>query len=372
MVTVDTFRLMLWISKSVYEQLKRMPGMVQRSKNIHSSSYYSRKGITHIEIKVYRYKDKKCGAEVKSYYLTLGFHADTVMGGSRVRALSLDAYTPGEIAAQIRKRIYEVNELRVLGIYRMDLSEWKLERIDFARDIKADAPCLLAFMLNRSFPYSYLGMEPFSGGSQIQQFESCYFKNKSRRINFYDKLAEINSRTIPLGSMEDLKDKTFRVEIQLMKKGVENLTRNSKCTNKRDILPLLDGNSAYGYLEREVLNIFGKEPYICRSAALGRIRQSRFKPSEQTVMAEIIQAIDDYKDLYHLEKAIAAGQAPPEFGSLKDFRKMLKKIRSLGFNPVTLPDCLAGTKYAELPSLYELLQQSKRKGGIANGNADST
>ena len=146
-----------------------------------------------------------------------------------------------------------------------------------------------------------------------------------------------------------------------MKKGVENLTRNSKCTNKRDILPLLDGNSAYGYLEREVLNIFGKEPYICRSAALGRIRQSRFKPSEQTVMAEIIKTIDYYKDLFHLEKAIAAGQAPPEFGSLKDFRKMLKKIRSLGFNPVTLPDCLAGTKYAELPSLYELLQQSKRK-----------
>ena len=89
-------------------------------------------------------------------------------------------------------------------------------------------------------------------------------------------------------------------------------------------------------------------------------------------MVKVIQAIHDCKDLYHLEKAVSDGQAPPEFGSLKDFRKMLKKIRSLGFHPVTLPDCLAGTKYAELPSLYELLQQSKKKGGIANGNADST
>ena len=46
---------------------------------------------------------------------------------------------------------------------------------------------------------------------------------------------------------------------------------------------------------------------------------------------------------------------------------MLKKIRSLGFNPATLPDCLAGTKYAELTSLYELLQQSRTASTAANG-----
>lgn len=367
--TMHTFCLSCCIDSSTFQFLLQQLNEISKQKDgDYATTSYSALGFTEIRIREYSYRDKQTGQRFKKYYLMLRCNLGTIMEQSGIFALDLNAFSVDEITAAIQEKIKAVLPLRLANLHQMDISFWKTERADLAADIHVPNPLLMTAMLNKSFPYGYCNMKPYiSKKGAVQKLESCYFFNNSRTVNIYGKLGELNAHRAYLDDdeTENVSD-VLRAELQLKKKAAINVFRNKK-TGKRDIRNFLNPDFAYGYLECEVLNIFGKEPYICRSAALGRIRQSRFKPSEQTVMAEIIQAIDDYKDLYHLEKAIAAGQAPPEFGSLKDFRKMLKKIRSLGFNPATLPDCLAGTKYAELTSLYELLQQSRTASTAANG-----
>lgn len=371
---MHTFCLSCCIDSSIFRFLLQQLNEISKQKDGgYATTSYSALGFTEIRIWEYSYRDKQTGQRFKKYYLMLRCNLGTIMEQSGIFALDLNAFSVDEITAAIQEKIKAVLPLRLANLHQMDISFWKTERADLAADIHVPTPLLMVAMLNWSFPYGYCNMEPYiSKKGAAQKLESCYFFNNSRTLNIYNKLEQLNANRAYLDDSEiEAVSDVLRLEIQIKKKAAINVFRNKK-TGKRDIRNFLDPGFAYGYIEREVLNIFGAEPYINRPAALARIRQSRFKPPEQAAMAETIQAIHDYKGMYNLEKAIADGQAPPEFGSLKDFRKMLKKIRSLGFHPATLPDCLAGTKYAELPSLYELLQQSKKKGGIANGNADST
>lgn len=344
-----------------------MPGMKRKSDRVYVSNYYSRKGITHIELRICRYRNTG-GIMKEKHYLYLGFNASAMMGGSRVYALDLNKHRPAQITAQILKRIYEVNELRICGIHKIGIEQWHLDRIDLTLDVKVPDPRLFINMLNLSLPFGFCGMKPFRK-SEFQQMESCYFQNGTRAFNIYDKLSEINNHKIVINDdeLEQVRH-TVRIEVQLGKKAVANLMRNSQSVNKRNLMDFLDTAFSYGYLEKQVKAVFGAEKYVCLTAALQTISQSRFRRQTKCIMAEIINAVHSYGGLYSLEEAVANRDKgiPSSWGGLQNFRKILKKIRSLGIHPVTLPDSLANSKYSELPSLYGLMQQSQRKGETDN------
>lgn len=370
MVYIDTFRLMHWIPEHVFQHLKNMPGM-KLSDGTYKTNYCSRKGVTHIELHTYNYEDKH-GDIKEIHFLILGFNANVVMGNSRVQALDLEKYTPAQIAAQVQKRIFEINELRVHGIHKIDVGRWHLDRVDLTYDIKFPAPCLMIRMLNFSFPYIFK-MKPFVG-TGLQQVESCYFYNDSRTFNIYDKTSELNNHLIPINNGElQIVTNTIRIEIQLEAKAISNHMRNSQSQNKRNLLDFLDASFSYGYLAEQIKAVFGIEKYICRTEALQRINQGSFRRQTKAILSEIINAVYTYGGLYHLEKAIVNKDKsiPPYFGDLQNFRKLLKKIRSLGFHPATIPDSFVNSRYSELPSLYELLQ-STRKGVTVNGNKNNS
>ena len=185
--------------------------------------------------------------------------------------------------------------------------------------------------------------------------ESCYFRSKSRTVNIYFKLVEINNnhKIIDEDTLEKI-EHMIRIEIQINKKGIYNLNRNKQ--DKRSLENFLDNNFCHSYLEKEILSIFGAEKYVNTATAKKLIDQSRYSTYDKTVLLSIIQMIHKCNGLYELEKAIVDVNTftPTEYGNLRQFReKWLRKIRLLGINPVTIPDHFGVT---ELPSIYTLLK----------------
>lgn len=357
---MHTFEIKCSISSSMFQYLLNLPCLVKVSNRVYRTNYYLKKGITQIEIRVYRYTSKITGDTVENYYLLLRCNAGMIMGEDPVLALDMNNYTKDEIIERLQKRIYEINELRFLNIHKCDMVCWKADRVDIAKDIMCIDinPTLEILMCNLSFPYNHYNMKPIKIKKDKYQFmtESCYFRNKSRTINFYIKLAERNNNNKIID--DDTLDKIenmIRIEIQINRKGIYNLNRNKQ--DKRSLENFLDNNFCYSYLEKEILSIFGAEKYVNMSTAKKLIDQSTYSTYDKNVLLSIIQMIHKYNGLYELEKAIADVNTftPTEYGNLRKFRnKWLQKIRLLGINPVTIPDRFGTT---ELPSLYELLNK---------------
>lgn len=318
-----------------------------------------KKGITQIEIRIYRYTSKTTGDTIEQYYLLLRCNAGMIMGESPVLALDMNKYTKDEIIERLQKRIYEINELRFLNIHKCDMVCWKTDRVDITKDIvcKDIKPTLEIIMCNLSFPYKHCNMKPvkIKKDRYLLMTESCYFRSKSRTVNIYFKLVEINNNHKIID--EDILEKIehmIRIEVQINKKGIYNLNRNKQ--DKRSLENFLDNNFCYSYLEKEILSIFGAEKYVNTATAKKLIDQSRYSTYDKTVLFSVIQMIHRYGGLYELEKAIADVNTftPTEYGNLRQFReKWLRKIRLLGINPVTIPDHFGVT---ELPSIYTLLK----------------
>ena len=315
-----------------------------------------------IELRVYKYISKKTGKKIESYYLLLRCNAGMIMGENPTLALDLTKYTKEEIIERLQKRIYEINEFRFLNIHKCDMVCWKADRVDITKDIiNANInPTIAIIMCNLSFPYGHCKMKPVKINKSKSQLmvESCYFRSKSRTVNIYFKLVEINNneKIIDEDTLDKIKN-MIRVEIQLSKKAIYNLNRSKQ--DKRSLENFLDGDVWYSYLEKEILSIFGAEKYVNTATAKQMIEQSTYSTYDKKVLLSIIQMIHKYNGLYELEKAIADINTftPTEYGNLQNFRRRwLQKIRDLGINPVTIPDTFGTT---ELPSLYQLLKQER-------------
>lgn len=355
---MHTFEISCYISTSMYQQLLSLPCLIRVSDRVCRTNYYSKKGITQIELRSYAYPQKYTGIMIEKYYLVLRCNAGVIMGENPLLALDMNQYSKDEIIKKLQKRMYEINELRFLNIHQCDTACWKTNRIDITKDIIFDDvnPTLAIIMCNLSFPYNYNKMEPvkINKGTYQLMSESCYFRSKSRTINIYYKLMEINNNHKVID--EDTLDKIsnmIRIEIQVKKKGIYNLNRNEQ--NKRSLERFLDADFCYSYLEKEMLSIFGAEKYVTTSTAINLIQQSTYNRYDKAVLSSIIHMIHTYQGLYNLEEAIANTQnyTPLEYGSLRTFReKWLHKIRTLGINPVTIPNTFG---IQEFPSIAELL-----------------
>lgn len=356
---MHTFEIECSISCSMFQQLMKLPCLIKVSNRVYRTNYYMKKGITQIELRIYRYISKATGDTIEQYYLLLRCNTGIIMGENPVLALDMNKYTKDEIIERLRKRIYEINELRFLNIHKCDMVCWKTDRVDISKDIVCTNinPTLAIIMCNLSFPYKHYNMKPvkIKKDRYLLMTESCYFRSKSRTVNIYFKLVEINNnhKIIDEDTLEKI-EHMIRIEIQINKKGIYNLNRNKQ--DKRSLENFLDNNFCHSYLEKEILSIFGAEEYVNTATAKKLIDQSRYSTYDKTVLFSVIQMIHRYGGLYELEKAIADVNTftPTEYGNLRQFRdKWLRKIRLLGINPVTIPDHFGVT---ELPSIYTLLK----------------
>lgn len=156
-------------------------------------------------------------------------------------------------------------------------------------------------------------------------------------------------------------DDLVRVEIQISKRGINNM-KDLPPKDKRNLENFLNPAFVHGYLEKNAKNIFGVEKYVTTGAALKLVNESRYSKKSKATLCSVIKMIANYGSLYGLQKAIGDENifTPAAFGDKNKFNRLLKKIRELGISPATIPDGLASGSSFEMPSLYELLKQTRK------------
>lgn len=351
---MHTFEISCYIFSAAYGYLHdNLPSLTRVSRHVERTNYYSAKGIMQIELRTFEYA--KHGVMMKQCYLVLRCNPSIMMGDSKVFLLDMDKYAPAEILERLLKRIYEINEFRYIQLDKQPLTLFKTNRADIAEDIMVDFPQLIVWLCNMSFPFGYRGMKRTVIHKSTDELfiESCCFHNGSRKINIYHKwIAMMNTGKAIDPEEEERTQRTVRFEVQVGKRGIYSM----KLPTKRSIEPFMAKDFSREYLEKEVRAIFGIQKYVSMSKAVETIQNSRYKPYDKAVMISILTMIRRFNGLYELEKAIADDKicTPTQYGNLRSFReRWLKKIRSLGIQPVVIPDNLG---IDEVPSIYELLQ----------------
>ncbi len=298
----------------------------------------------------------KCSKPITKYYIILWLNINVIMGGSGIFALNLKCYTTDQIVYAIQKRLHEIDCFRLSYLGTVDIREWKVRRVDLAKDIYVDKPEVYALLTNLGVPYGCrrLKRANINKPSDTLYYESCCFSNKSRRINIYNKMAAmVNRGQIAYKVIPDL-EHLFRIEYQILKRGVKY--NSKKWNDNRSIRSYLDNETVINYLISELKLTFGTERYVTYSLAVQLINQSKETDAEKRKMIRTIELIHQMDGLYNLEKALAnpTSALTKELGNLETFKKKrLTKIRNLGINPVVIPDEYG---YKELPGLHELIE----------------
>lgn len=352
-IVMHTFELICRIKGSQYRYLHdHLPNLAQVSKYVERTNSYSVKGITQIELKTYEYPDGNIMRH--EYYLAFRCNPSVIMGDSKTFLIDLEKYYPTDILEQLQERLYEIKEFRHIKLNEIPISMFLARTVHIAVDVQYEIPQLIVWLCNMSFPYSYHRMKRFkiNKPEKILYTESCYFGNKSRKVNIYNKLIAMQNTGKEIDPKEFEKiSHIVRLEIQLEKQGICNM----KLPTKRSLEPFLNEDFCHGYIEKEMKSIFGIEKFVSKSKAVELINNSTFKPYDKAVMLSIINMIYQFKGLYELEKAIADENVytPPQYGNLRTFKnRWLKKFKKLCIQPVVIPDIL---EIEEIPSIYELV-----------------
>ncbi len=352
---MHTFEIICNLSPYDYDYLKNnLPKLEPVSEYVGRTNYYSAKGITQVELRTNRFEYQ--GRMISKYYLVLRCNPSVIMGDSKVFLLDMDKYNSDEIIKRLQKRLYEINEFRYIQIDKLPIQVFRANRVDIAKDIQLLQPKIAVWLCNMSFPYNYHNMKrkQINKDPSILYFESCCFASGSREFNLYDKwIASVNTGKIITLAEENRLKHTFRLEVQIKKKGVAYMAK--KLTTKRSIEPYLNKGFCHDYLEKEIRPVFGIQKYVSRSKAVDIINMSQFKTYEKIIMISIIDMIMQFKGLYGLEKAISdvSIHTPTQYGNLRSFReRWLTKIRQLGIQPIVIPDNFG---IDEIPSILDLL-----------------
>lgn len=351
---MHTFEISCRIFNVTYHYLHdNLPSLVRVSQYIERTNFYAGKGLLQIELREFPYV--KYGISMSAYYLLIRCNLSAIMGESKLLLLNMEEYSADQILEQLQHRLYEVDAFRYVRLDKLPVTIFRANRVDLAIDVAVNRPDAIAWLANMSFPYRHRNMtrKPMPKSRDISDFESCYFGSKSRTINAYVKWAEIvnNGRVVPPEEEIILKS-TFRVEVQISKKGIYNL----RLPTGREIRPFLDENFCHEYIEKETKSIFGTAPYVSRKKALEAIQHSPYKPFDRAVMESIIDTIPRYGGLYELEKAVddESINTPSQYGNLRTFKtKWLGKFKAIGIQPVAIPDNFGVEK---ILSIYELLK----------------
>lgn len=357
---MHTFELICQLPDYAYQYLHdHLPSLSKASQYVERTNFYTKKGITQIELRTYSYKN--ANLLYHEYFLILRCNLSIIMKGSKTLLLDIKKFTSDQLLAGIQKRICEINELRTIRIDKLPTSmKFKANRVDLAEDILTDFPQAVVWCCNMRFPYRHYNMKrkEIPKVPSVLYCESCCFYSASRAVNIYSKKAAMdNTGQIIATEEEERVKRTVRVEIQINKKGIRNL----KLPTKRSIQPFLEYDFIHKYLLKQAKAIFSIEKFVSQKRAIEIIRKSQYSLYQQELLISIIHAIHRYKGLYELEQAIDHKDpyVPKQYGNnLRSFRYHLAKFKKLGIQPVVLPDDWG---IEEIPCIYKLLQEKENQ-----------
>ncbi len=212
-----TFEVQVCLNYSTYQYLlENLPSLTKVGKK-YRTNYYSKKGITQIELIKYVANDNS----FTSFYLKLRCNLSLIMGESDILLLDENKYSVDQILKQFRKRLHEINQLRYINLHEYHINELSVVRVDFAVDLLLDNPNILVYLSNMSMQHNYRNLKrtKINKNANVLYYESCHYQSKSRTLNIYNKYKSvINSSREPPSVIEEVVKQTVRVEFQIKKK----------------------------------------------------------------------------------------------------------------------------------------------------------
>jgi len=223
-----------------------------------------------------------------------------------------------------------------------DLGSYQVRRIDYCINVKTKlADTYMKLIRQGDVPPRFImkmNNNSITGKSKRYK-DSMYLHTKSRdiKINFYNKEKEVESKWSNYKDYQ-IKEATdmLRFEIQCSGAKVNNMKANYKLQSKSL------GMFAYNQIALEVVNkyynaVVGKEDYVTlQSARQCVIFSDLFTNTEKKRMIDVLELINQKRSIYEARIAYVKERKGSE-DAKKAFNQVLRRIRMLYINPVTIP-----------------------------------
>lgn len=223
------------------------------------------------------------------------------------------------------KKIFN-EEVKKIHLELPRLDYWIVNRIDYA--INIHTPYVEEYIKLFQRGDKPRGMKELycSKSKKRKQLDgSFYLFNDSISINFYDKKNERLKSNFNKDNAEDL----LRLEVQCKK------TKTNSIKTKNGF----DSSHLSHYLSQEISNqqieyyykkTIGEGDYYKLSEAIKMVQESKYTSSTKNKLIEVLKHVNKSRSIW---KARDESQ-----NNINCFNRYLKKIRSLGINPVTIPN----------------------------------
>lgn len=300
--------------------------------------------------KDHKSKDQSFAYVSCTFYLTIEINLYTLLT-SQAYTIQLYKATPenneqlaGRFEAVMRSIFCREDERLA---YLCGFREWDDHRIDcscnmyFASD---DEFKLFLALTHKTSSLSRTKKLTVPGVRQMEQ--SAAEGNKSYKSLFYDKQDDIRKKykkdTNPrMSSLLAEAHNVIRME-QQVKKGAVRRIQEKYGFPDRKLYRFLREDIAYDELDQRYKKMIGDGDFMHREEAKRIIRASEEKPAMQEKLIQFLQLMAQKRHLDVAKKAFVEGTAVESFplahGTVKTFNDRINKLRSLGINPMLIPD----------------------------------
>ena len=224
-----------------------------------------------------------------------------------------------------------------------DLSTWKANRVDYTLDVKMKSEDEVKFFTNIA---KWSAQESKTTKSKYstygENFDKYGFRlgNKSWEFAIYDKHQEVNDkfhdifRFLMLMESKNL----ARIEMRCKKEKLKSMQKKYKWPD-RSIIRFLSEDVSDECLYKKYEEVIGYEDFMTMYHAEKLLKENcigktgKLKAKTYAKYRDFLVGIMNHKGIKNYKKAFLQGRS-----RASTFRSTIKFIRSIGINPVLLPD----------------------------------
>lgn len=242
----------------------------------------------------------------------------------------------------VREAFYALEHTQRFPFPFDDISKYNVCRIDYCANVRSDQAKLYMHLTRRAdIPKGFKVEEQYDTVSKrMKEYPNTFYvKNKSVCINFYDK--EYQVRTVLKNSNLLLAaQNVLRFEVQCNAQKVNNIAQKYRL--ERSIHHLSKDTLSLNILVDYYRKTVGFEDYYSLPVAKNLIREAEVKEKDKRKMYDVLALISMKRSVWKARDEYKHGN--------KEFNSVLKQIKKLGINPVTIP---VGWKVKHLPNLIQ-------------------
>lgn len=219
----------------------------------------------------------------------------------------------------------------------LEFANWKVKRIDYAFQFQTPYVDTYIQLLHRGFiPRNY----------QKAPYDTNFYAiSKHKRYNFYSKHSHLSTKKeISSEELQRAKD-VIRFEVQCEKKAIEKIEKKF-CLDDTSVKNLWDKNIAQDVIYRAIQSVIGEQDFYSTEVAREKLLQKDMNGSH----LQLLRLIENSSNMEEPKGIYCKKHGRLEHPQNK-FNELLRDIRELGINPITLPsDVKLSDSLAYLPN----------------------